>query len=257
MSDHMTDDTIAIEPAEGVAQEKASKRRKAIGGGAAALTCAALAACLLATAPAEAARVEGFAAKALIPEITVPGTTLASTGGEDADEAAPGEEAVDPGTEQAAADTTAEAQAQQAQGPQQAAPSETGSSQAPATSQQSQPKQQAPSASQGGSTAQPSAPAAPSHEHSWQPVTETRHVVDKAAWDEPVYETRGFSICNGCGADVTGFAAEHVKAAGRGSSCSGHHSEVRRVQVGTTHHEAVGHDETVTVGYKCSCGATK
>lgn len=257
MSDHMTDETIAFGHDDNAAQEKASKRRKAIGGGAAALVCAVLAACLMATAPAEAARVEGFAAKALIPEITVPGTTLASTGGEDAAEAASDGETVDPGTEQAAADTTAEAQAQQAQGSQPATSSETGTAPAPATTQQSQPKQQAPSASQGGSTAQPSAPAAPSHEHSWQPVTETRHVIDKAAWDEPVYETRGFSICNGCGADITGNIDAHAKAAGRGSACGSWHDIAKKVQVGTTHHEAVGHDETVTVGYKCSCGATK
>lgn len=112
-----------------------------------------------------------------------------------------------------------------------------------------------------------------SHTHSWvQQYTTVYHeevghseqvwVVDAQAWDEPVYKAH--YICNKCGADL-----------GRGDptahsiECrSGYHTE--SVQVGTTHHDEVGHyeskwvvdsqawTETVPNGYSCSgCGATK
>lgn len=111
------------------------------------------------------------------------------------------------------------------------------------------------------------------HTHSWvQQYTTVYHeevghseqvwVVDAQAWDEPVYE--GHYICNKCGADLgTGNPAAHS------AECrSGYHTE--NVQVGTIHHDEVGHyeskwvvdsqawTENVPNGYSCSgCGATK
>ena len=85
--------------------------------------------------------------------------------------------------------------------------------------------------------------------------------MDAQAWDEPVYEYR--TICNKCGADITGNAVDHSVICR-----SSYHTE--NIQVGTTHHDEVGHyeskwvvdsqawTETVPNGYSCSgCGATK
>lgn len=97
----------------------------------------------------------------------------------------------------------------------------------------------------------------PEHVHNWGAQTEQRWVQDSAAWDEPIYNQQVRSICNTCGADITGNTTAHFKASGR-NGCSGYHSETVQVQTGTTHHEATGHYETVTTGYVCSgCGATK
>lgn len=103
---------------------------------------------------------------------------------------------------------------------------------------------------------------------------ETYTVIDKEAYDEPVYETH--IVCKVCGQDFgkygTDDAIDH--------SCdTGHSYHSTKVQVGTKHHDAVTHqetktvtvtpaydetvvvkqayDETVTTGYKCSCGAVK
>lgn len=97
----------------------------------------------------------------------------------------------------------------------------------------------------------------PEHVHNWVAQTEQRWVQDSAAWDEPIYNQQVRSICNTCGADITGNTTAHFKASGR-NGCSGYHSETVQVQTGTTHHEATGHYETVTTGYVCSgCGAAK
>ena len=108
-----------------------------------------------------------------------------------------------------------------------------------------------------GSNSNNSKPA--EHTHNWVAVTETRTVVDQAAYDEqvPITEMKEFSICNQCGADITGRYIEHFEA---NDGCSGYHSEWREVVTGyqTVHHDAVTHTETVTTGYRCStCGATK
>lgn len=115
----------------------------------------------------------------------------------------------------------------------------------------------------GGQTPPPAA-----HEHSWTPVTAQQWVpnivtvVDQEAWDEPVYETVEREICNTCGADVTGFANQHLLDSGRGG-CQSWRSVSTQIQTGTIHHDAVthtedkGHNETVVTGYTCSCGATK
>lgn len=108
-----------------------------------------------------------------------------------------------------------------------------------------------------GSNSSSSKPA--EHTHNWVAVTETRTVVDQPAYDEqvPVTEMKEFSICNQCGADITGRYIEHFEA---NDGCSGYHFEWREVVTGyqTVHHDAVTHTETVTTGYRCStCGATK
>ena len=133
----------------------------------------------------------------------------------------------------------------------------------------------------------------PAHSHSWEAVTKTVHheaetktvhhdavtktetvtVVDKEAWDEPIYESR--YICNKCGFSTKdgGEIGDHIT----GDCDSGY--RVGKVQIGTKHHDAITHqeertvvvkpawdetvivkpawDETVITGYKCSCGATK
>ena len=102
---------------------------------------------------------------------------------------------------------------------------------------------------------------------------ETYTVVDKEAYDEPVYDSH--YVCKACGQD---FGKDGI-AVGDHSAIYGHSYEVKKVQTGTKHHDAVTHqetktvvvtpaydetvvvkqayDETVTPGYKCSCGATK
>ena len=134
----------------------------------------------------------------------------------------------------------------------------------------------------------------PAHSHSWEAVTKTVHheaetktvhhdavtktetvtVVDKEAWDEPIYEKH--YVCKKCGYD----SGKDVEAMGDHIiyDCNGSYTYTN-VQIGTKHHDAVTHqeertvvikeawdetivvkpawDETVTTGYKCSCGATK
>lgn len=127
-----------------------------------------------------------------------------------------------------------------------------------------------------------STPNTPAHSHSWNPVTDTvwhdevghyETVVIKDAWTEevPIYEEREVAICNGCGADITSNIDKHMTdniLAGN-MACTGWHTDWKQVQVGTDkiNHPAVTEDrwvvdkaawsETVTTGYKCSCGATK
>lgn len=105
---------------------------------------------------------------------------------------------------------------------------------------------------------------------------ETYTVVDKEAYDEPVYETH--VVCKVCGQDF-GKGEAASDQAGIHSAEFGHSYHSTKVQVGTKHHDAVTHqetktvtvtpaydetvivkqayDETVTTGYKCFCGATK
>lgn len=105
---------------------------------------------------------------------------------------------------------------------------------------------------------------------------ETYTVVDKEAYDEPVYETH--VVCKVCGQDF-GKGSEASLNAGDHSAITGHSYHSTKVQAGTKHHDAVTHqetktvvvtpaydetvvvkqayDETVTTGYKCSCGAIK
>ena len=112
-----------------------------------------------------------------------------------------------------------------------------------------------------GSSSNNSKPA--EHTHNWVAVTETRTVVDQAAYDEqvPITEMVAWEKCDNCGADITADPSGHNKAemlAGTGKY--GWHTEWKEVVTGyqTVHHDAVTHTETVTTGYRCStCGATK
>lgn len=115
------------------------------------------------------------------------------------------------------------------------------------------------------------------HTHNWVAQYKTVNVPEKghneqvlvqAAYDEqvPVTEMKEFSICNNCGADITGFASEHIV----NGTCRRYHTEWREVVTGynTIHHDAVYETRYVVdspattkqelTGYKCSgCGKTK
>ena len=111
-----------------------------------------------------------------------------------------------------------------------------------------------------GSSSNNSKPA--EHTHNWVAVTETRTVVDQAAYDEqvPITEMKAYSICNACGADIAESAPDHMYNHMINDEIGGYHTEWREVVTGyqTVHHDAVTHTETVTTGYRCStCGATK
>lgn len=107
-----------------------------------------------------------------------------------------------------------------------------------------------------GNTAPTTGPAASGGEspqqRTWVPDFEDVWVEDAPAWDEsvPVYGSVEVSICNVCGADVTGNAAAHGKQHMLVGEGSGHHSEVREVVVGhdAVHHDASGHWERVESG---------
>lgn len=136
----------------------------------------------------------------------------------------------------------------------------------------------------------PSTPDTPSHEHNWEPiydyipheeVKENVWVVDKAAWEEPVYgyvdiclqcENGECSYCNEHGLRQAEFDSfedsyHHMKnCALNGGSCR--NSTRRKKIIDYIHHDEEGHYETVTiseaytekklVGYRCSsCGETK
>lgn len=104
------------------------------------------------------------------------------------------------------------------------------------------------SGSKGGQTA--SSGSTP--QKKWVEDTQRVWVEDKAAWTEsvPVYGTKEVSICNVCGADITGNTSAHSKAHMMAGEGSGHHSEVQKVVTGynTVNHPAEGHWETKVVG---------
>lgn len=85
-----------------------------------------------------------------------------------------------------------------------------------------------------------------------------------------VTHTESRSICNGCGADITGNERSHAKAAmlAGNTACGSFHSEPRTVTDSAAYDETVtitdsaAWEETVTITdsaayYTCSCGATK
>ena len=131
-----------------------------------------------------------------------------------------------------------------------------------------------------GSNSNNSKPA--EHTHNWVAQYKTVNVPEKghneqvlvqAAYDEqvPITEMKEHSICNQCGADITGDPWGHLEqSAVNGGNCGGYHSEWRETVVGykTVHHEAVYETRYVVdspattkqelTGYKCSsCGKTK
>lgn len=137
-----------------------------------------------------------------------------------------------------------------------------------------------PSNSSNSSNSNNSKPA--EHTHNWVAQYKTVNVPEKghneqvlvqAAYDEqvPITEMQEFSICNQCGADITGNTQWHLEQSYlNGGNCGGYHSEWREVVTGykTVHHDAVYETRYVVdspattkqelTGYKCSsCGKTK
>lgn len=114
----------------------------------------------------------------------------------------------------------------------------------------------------------PAQTAPAQHQHTWQHVEATGHyetVTVQEAWDEevPVYGNEEHSICNQCGADITGFAAEHIAEGVVSGRCWAYHSEWRYVQTGTqtVHHDAVTEQRWVqdapAYDVCTGCGATR
>lgn len=109
----------------------------------------------------------------------------------------------------------------------------------------------APSDPEGGSSApaQPSSPSDP--QKTWIEDTERIWVVDRAAWTEtiPVFESVERSICNICGADITGNTSVHNKQHMLNGEGSGYHSKVIQVQTGTktVDHPEEGHWEITVI----------
>lgn len=121
------------------------------------------------------------------------------------------------------------------------------------------------------------------HKHDWVAQYKTVNVPEKGhneqvlvkdAYDEqvPITEMKAHSICNQCGADLTGLDIDaHFKNSYfNGGDCGGYHTEWREDVTGykTVHHEAVYETRYVVdspattkqelVGYKCSgCGKTR
>jgi len=111
-------------------------------------------------------------------------------------------------------------------------------------------------------------PAQPAHTHTWVHVDATGHnetVTIQAAWDEeiPVYENVAYSICNVCGADITGNTTEHTRNHALAYEGGGYHTEWKYEQTGTqiVHHDAITEQRWVqdSPAYDvCSgCGTTK
>lgn len=119
------------------------------------------------------------------------------------------------------------------------------------------------------------------HKHDWVAQYKTVNVPEKghneqvlvqAAYDEqiPVTEMKAYSICNQCGADITGFAVSHNDQHLSNYEPGGYHTEWRETVTGykTVHHDAVYETRYVVdspattkqelTGYKCSgCGKTR
>lgn len=101
---------------------------------------------------------------------------------------------------------------------------------------------------QSGPAKEPSTSSQPgSPQKTWVEDTEKVWIVDKAAWTEtiPIYENVERSICNICGADITGSTSAHNKQHMLAGEGSGYHSEVQQVKTGeeTIEHPEEGHWE--------------
>lgn len=123
-------------------------------------------------------------------------------------------------------------------------------------------------------------PAQPQHAHNWVPITTTVHhdAVYQTVHHDAEYKTvhhdavtENRSICNSCGADITGNESAHMKEYALKGDMT-HSYSVKPVVVQAAYNENVlvkdawdervlvsdAWDETVTTGYRCStCGATK
>ncbi|WP_288162699.1 hypothetical protein [Dubosiella newyorkensis] len=123
-------------------------------------------------------------------------------------------------------------------------------------------------------------PSTPSHTHNWvQQYTTVHHpekghneqYVVKEAWTEsvPIYEEVALTICNTCGADITGKVNPHIEAHMLNGENGSYRTEWKTIQTGTNtiNHPAeygtryvvdqAAYDEQVPAGFKCSCGAIK
>ena len=133
--------------------------------------------------------------------------------------------------------------------------------------------------SNNGSSSNNSKPA--EHTHNWVAQYKTVNVPEKGhneqvlvkdAYDEqvPITEMKAHSICNQCGADITGFATSHNEQHLLNYEAGGYHTEWKEEATGykTVHHDAVYETRYVVdspattkqelTGYKCSgCGKTK
>lgn len=103
----------------------------------------------------------------------------------------------------------------------------------------------------------------PAHVHTWVTHEGTGHYetqVVKEAWDEPVYETQAKTICNQCGADITGIIDQHAQESGYTCGRS-YRIDYVQVQTGTQHHDAeikqVWVQDTAPYEQCSGCGATK
>ena len=113
----------------------------------------------------------------------------------------------------------------------------------------------------------PATPTVPEHTHTWSPVTTTIHhdatghyedvvvgtktVVDKAAWNEPVYEYRAYAVkCLGCGKEFENgldYQEHSMNRIDEGYDECGRSTVLyRNEQVDTIHHEEETHEETIT-----------
>ena len=82
--------------------------------------------------------------------------------------------------------------------------------------------------------------ATPAHVHTWVLHEGSGHYetqVVKEAWDEPIYETQAKTICNQCGADITGIIDQHAQESGYTCGRS-YRIDYVQVQTGTVHHDA-------------------
>lgn len=188
----------------------------------------------------------------------------AAPGSQAKDAAKPAGEADAPGANAAETTQAEDAAAGEAAATDPAAPAAEGGSQASASGgEKADPSSGSSSSGSSGSSSSggSSKPASkPAHEHDWQPVTDKQWVPNivtvQDAYDEPIYEY--VEVCS-CGEEFKDgvAAAEHAMAQESGR----HNRHTEKRQTGTKHHDAVkedqGHYETVTTGYKCSCGATK
>ena len=123
-------------------------------------------------------------------------------------------------------------------------------------------------------------PNTPSHTHNWVQQYKTVHhpekghneqYVVKEAWTEsvPIYEEVALTICNTCGADITGKVNPHIEAHVLNGENGSYRTEWKTIQTGTNtiNHPAeygtryvvdqAAYDEQVPAGFKCSCGAIK
>lgn len=131
------------------------------------------------------------------------------------------------------------------------------------------------------STNKPETPSNPTeHTHKWEAQYKTVHhaevghneqYVIKEAWTEsyPIYEEVALTICNTCGADITGNVGPHIKNHMLNGENGSYRTEwvYRQVGVDTITHpteygtryviDQAAYDEQVLTGYKCSCGSTK